>query len=164
VSVFVIMGAAVWADGRASDAMQRRVRSALTNSQNSLDALYLVSGGVGKHPPSEAAVMASLLREAGIEEGRILMEEKSNDTLSSVRNCLRILRSLPDFQEVVICSDTYHIPRCRWLFRLYGISTRGAQVESGRRGNGIVKWAYYCLREAAAIPWDTLLVAIGGKP
>jgi len=81
-----------------------------------------------------------------------------------VRNCVRILRGLPALREVVICSDTYHVPRCRWLFRLYGFPTRGAPVESGRARNGVLQWGYYYLREAAAFPWDTLLVAFGGKP
>ena len=163
--VFVIMGAAVWTGGRASNAMRRRVQGALASAHGYPNALFLPSGGVGNHPPSEARVMADLLRQAGVAEGNILIEEASDDTLSSARNCVRILRALPGFGDVVICSDAYHTPRCRWLFHLYGISSRAGQVQSGRPQNRILRWMYYYLREAVALAWDTFLVMmsrIGG--
>jgi vancomycin permeability regulator SanA len=159
-SVFVILGAAVWSGGRASNAMRRRVNGALVSAKNVPNALFLVSGGVGKHPPSEAAVMAGLLRDAGVPEKNIVLDEASGDTLQSIRNCVRILKSLPSFAEVVVCSDVYHIPRCRWLFKLYGISTHAGQVPSGRSENKALRWWYYYLREIAAVPWDTILVLI----
>ena len=154
------MGAAVWAGGRPSNAMCRRVQAALRSASGYPDALFLPSGGVGKHPPSEARVMAGLLRQAGVAEEKILPEEASHDTLSSVRNCVRILRELPSVREVVVCSDVYHIPRCRWLFRLYGIPSRAGEIESGRPPSSALRWMYYHLREVAAFPWDTLLVMI----
>lgn len=161
-SVFVIFGAAVWKDGRASNAMRRRVEGALRSARDARSPVFLVSGGVGKHPPSEAEVMSRLLQEAGIPEKNILREEASTDTLQSVRNCVRILRSLPGFGDVVVCSDVYHIPRCRWLLKLYGIATRSGEVASGRSQNKILRWWYYYLREFAAVPWDTLM-ALGSR-
>jgi len=156
--VFVIMGAAVWSGGRASDAMRRRVEGALASARDNPNALFLPSGGVGDHPPSEARVMAALLRQAGVAEESILIEEASDDTLSSVRHCVRMLRGLPRFGDVVICSDAYHIPRCRWLFHLYGVSSRVGHVDSGWLQNRSLRRMYYHLRETAAFAWDTLLV------
>ena len=152
------MGAAVWEGGLPSNAMRRRVQAALTSAHNDPQALFLPTGGVGHHPPSEASVMAELLRQAGIAGQNILLEDQSHDTLSSVRNCVRMLRGLPAFGEVVVCSDTYHIPRCRWLFRLYGVATSAAQVASGRSQNSALRWCYYQIREIAAFPLDTLIV------
>jgi vancomycin permeability regulator SanA len=159
-SVFIILGAAVWSGGRASNAMRRRVEGALESATGVPNALFLVTGGVGKHPPSEAAVMSSLLQEAGIPEKQILLDEDSKDTLESIRNCTRILNSLPARADVIVCTDVYHIPRCRWLFRMCGIATRAGQVRSGRSENKPLRWMYYCLREFAATPWDTLLLLI----
>lgn len=158
--VFVIMGAAVWEGGRASNAMRRRVDGALAGAQGLQDASFLASGGVGKYPPSEAAVMARLLQDAGVQADRILLDEASVDTLESVRNCVAILRALPEFGDVIVCSDVYHIPRCRWLFKLYGISSHSGKVASGRDQNTALRWAYYYLREFAALPWDTFLVLV----
>lgn len=159
-SVLVIFGAAVWKDGRASNAMRRRVEGALHSAAGVPNPLFLVSGGVGKYPPSEAQVMSTLLQEAGIPKASILLEEASLDTLQSVRNCARILKSLPEIGQVVVCSDVYHIPRCRWLFKLYGIATHSGDVVSGRLQNKILRWWYYYLRELGALPWDTLVALV----
>lgn len=123
----------------------------------------MVTGGVGKYPPSEANVMAQLLREAGIPESQIILDEQATDTLDSVRNCVALLRKLPSFGDVIVCSDIYHIPRCRWLFRMCGIATRSGRVSSGRQENTIRRWFYYYLREVLALPWDTLLVAFSAQ-
>lgn len=155
--VFVIMGAAVWAGGQASNAMRRRVKGALASAHGNPRALFLVSGGVGKHLPAEADVMAALLAESGVAAPNILRESESTDTVQSVRNCVAILKQLPELGDVVVCSDVYHIPRCRWLFRLLGVRTLPGHVESGRRQNSLSRWIYYYVREIPAFPWDTLL-------
>ena len=155
-TVVVVMGAAVWEGGQASNAMRRRIEGALQSARHAPDAVFLVSGGVGIHPPSEASVMAQLLQQAGIPGARILLDEAATDTLESVQNCASIIRSLPDHGDVIVCSDIYHIPRCRWLFKLYGVSTRSGTVASGRTQNKSSRWVYYYLREWAAIPWDTI--------
>ncbi len=159
-SFFVILGAAVWSGGHPSNAMRRRVEGALRSAAGVNNPLFLVSGGVGKHPPSEAAVMSQLLQEAGVPQHNILLEEESTDTLESVRNCVRILKKFPATAAVVVSSDVYHIPRCRWLFRMYGVGTSSAEVVSGRSQNRMLRWWYYYLREFAAIPWDTLIALI----
>lgn len=158
--VFVIVGAAVWEGGRASNAMRRRVEGALLSARGETNPLFLPSGGIGKHPPSEAEVMSRLLQIAGVPERNIVKDEDSHDTLQSVRNCVRILRSLPDFAQVVVCSDVYHVRRCRWLFKLYGISTRTGAVISGKTQTKAWRWWYYTLREFPALIWDTLIVLI----
>ncbi len=137
--------------------MRRRVSGALAGTLKYPDSIFLPSGGVGYYPPSEARVMAALLREAGIPEQKILIEERSTDTLSSIRNCIQILRALPAFSRVVVCTDVYHIPRCRWLFFLAGISTEAGEIESGRAQNSLFRWVFYYLREIAAFPVDTFL-------
>ncbi len=162
-SVFVIMGAAVWAGGCASNAMRRRVEGALLSARGATNPVFLPSGGIGKHPPSEAEVMSRLLRSAGVPEHNIVRDEDSRDTLQSVRNCVRILHSLPDFAQVVVCSDVYHVPRCRWLFKLYGIKTRAGAVVSGRTQTKAWRWWYYKLREFPALIRDTLIVLISER-
>ena len=156
--VFVIMGAAVWEHGQASNALRRRVKGALASASGRPDAFFLVSGGVGKYPPSEAEVMSSLLKESGVNALNILSDAKSTNTLESVINCATLLMQLPKFRDVVICTDVYHIPRCRWLFMLLGFQTLPGQVESGRRQNSLSRWTYYYLREVVAFPWDTIFL------
>ena len=155
---FVIMGAAVRPDGTASGALRRRVESALALGKETENPLYLATGGQGRFGPPETQVMAALLHAAGVPDDHILTDPESHDTLSSVVNCSNILRRRQGMKSVVICTDRYHVPRCRWLFWLSGIRTTKQLMPSGRGANGILRWTYYHVRELFAIPWDTLLL------
>ena len=158
LNVFVVPGAAVWPGGAPSNAMRRRVEGAILSADGAEDAIFLLTGGVGRYPPSEARVMRHLLLEEGIAPERILLDEASSDTLESVRNCRRIIAGLSDVSRVIICTDRYHVFRLRWLFFLSGIRTAAGRVPSGRKQNGIGKWLFYYCREIPATIWDTFLI------
>lgn len=155
----IVFGAAVTTSGEPSGAMKRRIKSALLTSKKIADVRFIVSGGVGSGKPiSEAEAMKILLIKSGITKDKIIIENKALDTLSSVLYCQEIIKSWNNYKAVFVCSDTYHIPRCRWLFNLFKIQTKPAKTISGLQANGFFKWVYYYIRECAAIPYDTLLV------
>jgi len=118
---FVILGAAVWRDGVPSPAMRRRVSAAIAAARDAPGAQFLPTGGVGRNPPSEAALMQRLLREAGIAAERITTEEQGTDTLSSVVACVRILAGAGDVASVTVCTVAYHVARTRAVFRALGV-------------------------------------------
>jgi vancomycin permeability regulator SanA len=155
---FVVMGAAVRPDGGPSGALRRRVEIALRLGQRSGRSFYLATGGEGKFGPAESQVMAALFQAAGVPANEILTDSESHDTLSSVVHCSNILRNRQCVDRVVVCTDRYHVARCRWLFWLSGIRTFKQPMPSGRRANGTLRWTYYYLRELFAIPWDTFLL------
>jgi len=155
---FVIMGAAVRPDGSPSGALRRRIEAALGFGQGTGNSIYLATGGQGQFGPPESQVIAGVLQSAGVPEDHILTDSESHDTLSSVVNCSTILRKRRWVEGVVVCSDRYHVPRCRWLFWLSGIQTVKRPMPSGSGPSGTLRWTYYYLREFFAIPWDTLLL------
>ena len=159
-SITVIMGAKVYHDGRPSGALIRRVTAAINSSGKRDSSMFLVTGGTGESGYSEALTMKKMLMEAGILEEQIIPENESHDTLSSVLKCSKILKDIAFAGHVEVCSDIYHLPRCRWLFYLAGIRTRAIAAKSGLQANGPLKWVYYYAREAAAIVWDTILMLI----
>ena len=159
----IIMGAAVKQDGQPSGALARRVNSAIKIAAKFSNSIFIVTGGIGKSAFSEAFVMKKLLLDAGIKTDKIILDEKSNDTLSSVLCCIKILKLNQNYNQVYICSDRYHIPRCRWLFFLSGIPTNFAEVDSGYKANGILRWIFYYVREAVAFPYDTILLLLAIK-
>jgi vancomycin permeability regulator SanA len=161
VDIFVVMGAAVWREGLPSGAMRRRVSGAYQSSLQSTQPFFLVSGGLGKHPPSEAEVMRELLIQFGVPQQQIQVEDRSSDTVSSIQACAKVILATSTREQVVVCTDTYHVMRCRWLFFLYGIRTKAGQMESGRKSVGLVRWIYYWLREVPAFFVDTALVGVG---
>ena len=159
----IIFGAAVLNNGEASGALRRRVTSALSPTLQLQDNYFLATGGVGKNNFSEAQVMRTLLLQSGIQENKIILDDKSNDTLASIVNCTRILKSGLSFDNIFVCTDEYHIFRCRWLFRMCGIRTKPFTVITGLGPNGIGKWIYYYIREFVAIPYDTILILFAKK-
>ena len=122
-AAIVIFGAAVRPDGQPSSALRRRVEAAARYGAT-LDApLFMPTGGVGRHGPSEAGVMAGLLRALGVDDARIVLEETGTNTLSSVRACARLLRARGHRGRVYAASSSYHLLRCLLLLRLAGFDT-----------------------------------------
>jgi vancomycin permeability regulator SanA len=154
---FVILGAAVWQGGEPSPAMRRRVAAALRAARGVEGARFLPTGGVGRHAPSEASVMARLLVEAGIEPERIVLEEQATDTLSSVARCVRILERDGDVAAVTVCTDAYHVARVRAVFRVFGVQTCAAPVRRAARALGARGYSWALAREVAGLPWDVAL-------
>jgi len=119
--------------------------------------LYLPTGGALHGGPPEAHVIRRLLREAGVRPNRILVEDRAEDTLQSVLHCAEIIRRL-DCEAVIVCTDRYHIARCRSLFRLAGIPTVAAPFLRAPAPAGMQRWLVSCVREAVALPFDALLL------
>jgi vancomycin permeability regulator SanA len=155
--VVVVFGAAVRPDGSPSGALRRRIAAATEYAQDRA-VIFLVTGGEGDYPPAEAVVMANMLRASGISDHDIILEDKSKTTSESVVRCTRIIRQLTAITRVMACSDAYHLPRCRLLFRLRGIKAGGIPAADGRNANSWQKWLWFHLREIPAIAKDTILV------
>jgi uncharacterized SAM-binding protein YcdF (DUF218 family) len=145
----VLFGAAVRADGSASPTLARRIGYAAAAMEREAGALLFCSGGVGRHPPSEAAVMAAMLTGT-VPRDRIILDEVSADTLQTVRAASAFARAR-GITRVLTCTDGYHQPRVRMLFRLFGLRTRA--VPMPRRGARRQMWRMR-MREVAAIPYD----------
>jgi vancomycin permeability regulator SanA len=158
MEIYVVLGAAVKPDGTASGAMRRRVDGALLLSRTSHDPYYIVTGGKGRFGPPEADVMQHILILAGVPQNRIVTERAATDTLSSIVNCTQLMKTRSMSGPVIVCSDRYHVARCRWLFLLMGVRTRPASMPSGRAVNGNIRWAFYYVREWFATPLDTALL------
>jgi uncharacterized SAM-binding protein YcdF (DUF218 family) len=151
---FGVRGAKVLAGGLPSGALERRLRGALALSRASTQARFLTTGAVGEHPPAEAVVMRDWLMARGVAEHEIVLDEEATDTVSSVRNCTRILRRRADAERIVVCSDRFHVPRCTILFRIAGLRAEAGEIESGRSAMGSRRWLYYWCRDLTALIWD----------
>ena len=85
VEVAVVLGAQILPGGRPSETLRSRVEHAAQLYAQGRVRLIIPTGGVGKHPPSEAEVAASILREAGVSTEAILLEEEARNTRESAR-------------------------------------------------------------------------------
>ena len=153
----IVFGAAVWPGGRPSPALERRILHAVSLVKAGLAVNLLATGGLGKHPPSEAAVMRRTALDAGIPAHRIFTEETGTSTFHSALECLKIARAR-GWSSALIVTDVYHIPRAVFVFRGLGLKARGHPPPGGRQANRAWRWFLYHAREMLAFPWYCILV------
>jgi uncharacterized SAM-binding protein YcdF (DUF218 family) len=156
-TAIVIFGAAVRPDGTPSTTLRRRVEAAAAFGRRLPGVLYVPTGAVGRHGPSEASVMAALLRDLGVAAGQIVLEETATDTLSSVRAVRRLLGGR---RAVYAATSAYHLPRCVALLRLAGVPARACPPPRVRAARSFRRRWFWRLREGAALPYDAALVLI----
>ena len=154
----VIFGAAVRPDGGPSNTLRRRVESAAALGLRHPEALFVPSGAVGRHGPSEASVMAGLLAGFGIPPDRILLDETGTDTLSSVRAVRRLLLPLGTGLPVYAATSAYHLPRCVMLLRMAGLRARPCPPPASPAALRLRTRWFWRLRECAALPWDAAVM------
>lgn len=157
-AAIVIFGAAVRPDGQPSSALRRRVEAAARYGATLNAPLFMPTGAVGRHGPSEASVMARLLREHGVDAGRIVLEETGVNTIGSVRACARLLRVRGHRGRVYAASSSYHLLRCLLLLRIAGFDALICPPPPGPAATGLRARWYWRLREIAALPVDVALM------
>ena len=156
--VIAIFGAAVRPDGSASATLRRRVAAAAAFAARFPAAIFIPTGGVGRFGPSEASVMADLLRRETRPAWSFILEETGTDTLSSVRAVRRLLRERATTGPVYAATSGYHLPRCLLLLWLAGIPARPCPPPAPpTAASRWLRW-YWRLREVPAIPYDASLV------
>lgn len=124
VTAIVVLGAAVWADG-PSPTLKRRVMHSAALFHAGRGAVVICCGGLGRHPPTEAEAMAALLRDAGVPEASIRLENISSNTRENLLFALPILERLGT-DRIVIVSDAYHLPRAKLIARRLGLRATGS--------------------------------------
>ena len=145
--MIVIFGAAIRADGAPSQTMRARVAAAFALGRTLTAPIYIPTGGVGRHGPSEASLMALLLREHGADPARIRLEETARNTIRSVQACRELLAGHTG--PVYAATSAYHVPRCIVLLRIAGHRARACAPDGSFR-------LAAALREAIALPVDIL--------
>jgi len=154
----IVFGAAVRPNGKPSLALRRRIDSAASWAREHPSAMIMPTGGTGTHGRAEAAVMKQVLVDAGIPARRIVPECEGRDTLESIRLCDRLLKRRGDCERIVVCTSSYHQPRCALLFRLLGYRVVSVRMTTGRGHLRRRTYGRMLAREALALPYDAMLL------
>lgn len=124
MTVILILGAAVWADGPSPTLRRRTLHAAALYHAGQVSHI-IPCGGIGRHPPAEALVMRDLLIGAGVPDDRIIPEATSTTTQENIRHALPLLRQL-GATDVLIVTDRYHAARARLTARRMGLHANSA--------------------------------------
>ena len=124
----VVLGFQLLPDGGMSQEMLGRCELALAAAKQYPNAFLAVTGGgtaVGNAAVTEAGVMARWFREQGIDESRIILEDRSSTTEENAKFTLKILtEQYPQIRSIAIVTSDYHVPLGCTLFTeaalLYG--------------------------------------------
>ena len=114
----VVLGCQVMPDGAPSILLRDRLDRALDYLEGHPDLTVVVSGGQGDNEPvTEARCMADYLMERGVEEDRLLLEERSHNTDQNLRYSRELLEAegCDLSQGVVVVSNGFHLTRARML-------------------------------------------------
>ncbi len=158
----VVLGTQVLPGGKPSRTLDARVRHAARLYAAGRVERILVTGGVGKHPPSEAEVMARILREEGVPEGAVLIEDEAESTWDSAR-LVAALAAGEGVSEVLVVTDPLHCVRTAAAFRRAGLIAWAEPVYSSPMWR--VPWLRrgQFLREGGALVWYRVRHGVGAR-
>ena len=118
--VAVVLGARVYADGRLSDALADRVRTACNLYRDGLTRKLLFSGGPGDGRIKEAEGMRRMAIELGVRSEDIILDNAGVNTQATVKNSLPIFKDL-HASRVLVVSHFYHLPRVKLAYQRAGV-------------------------------------------
>lgn len=129
----IVLGAAVHGD-EPSLTLVRRLEGAQAYLETYPHSVAIVSGGQGAgENVTEARAMHDWLIDHGIEEERILMEDKATSTQENLAFSFEIIRARGDEPEdkVAIVSSAYHLYRAKLMARNMGVEAVGVSSPWG---------------------------------
>lgn len=164
--VIVVLGAAVWSEGRPSPTLKRRVLHAVHLFHAKQAPVLLMTGGLGKHPPHEASLMRDLALAQGVPAQSIKVEDRATSTFESGIYCAPIFVQHA-WATALIVTDGYHLPRAVLTFRRFGVRAVGSAVPHQWHSSW-KRWRTYS-REAVGYLWYCWLILAwrlrrSGKP
>ena len=138
-----------------SHAMEDRLTAALDYLNAYPESTVIVSGGQGDDEGiSEAEAMAVWLRAHGIDDSRILLEDRSESTRENLENSFAIIRSRggDPADGVAIVTSEYHLYRAREIAAALGARPIGVAAKTGIFGMQV----NYFIREGFAVGYMKL--------
>jgi uncharacterized SAM-binding protein YcdF (DUF218 family) len=154
----VVLGAQVLPGGRPSETLLARALHAARLYAEGKIELVIPTGGLGKHPPSEAEVVVRILRKAKVPEKAILPEREARNTRESARLVAAMAKER-GIRSLLVVTDPLHCVRVVGAFRAEGLSVWASPVYGSpmwrkrrlRRGQ--------FLREIGALIWYRIRLA-----
>jgi uncharacterized SAM-binding protein YcdF (DUF218 family) len=140
----VVLGSRVTASGQAGNSLRRRALQAVSLYRRGFAPFIICTGGVGDNVPSEAQSAARLIRNQGVPDEAILLEEQSHSTWENIANTTAICRAR-GWNQVVVVSEPYHLWRARRNFAAFGIKAFPSPAKNPQPRSRLLMAARECL-------------------
>lgn len=153
-STLITLGAMVNKNGVPSGSLNARINASYDYLLQNKSAVDILSGGQGENEcMTEAQCMFDCLTAKGIDKDRLIMENKSTNTESNIKNSYKIIeeKNLP--KNIAIATDSYHQLRARIIANKLGIKGRIGAVNSK---TPLSVLPTYYVREWFALPVELL--------
>jgi vancomycin permeability regulator SanA len=149
--VAVVMGARVYTDGRLSDALQDRVRTACDLYHKRVVGKLIMSGGPGEGAVHETEAMARYAIQKGVRPEDIVLDKFGLNTDNTVKNTSVLFREM-HASRILVVSHGYHLPRIKLAYQragteVYTVPARESyflrQMPYNMAREVVAIWAYY---------------------
>lgn len=145
----VVLGAKVNGT-QPSGSLRNRIRVGIEYLNDNPDAIAVLSGGQGPDEGiSEAQCMYQNMLAAGIDPGRLILEEQSTDTAENLRNSRALI---PDGAQVGIVTNNFHIFRALALAR----NMDWEEVHGVPVATSLFSLPHYLMREFVGVVYETV--------
>ncbi|MCT4542928.1 MAG: YdcF family protein [Vallitalea sp.] len=105
--------------------LYNRLNVAYDYLNKSINSKAILSGGQGQGEDiSEAEAMKRYLLNKGINEDRLIMENKSTSTQENISNSFKIINNADNYTVSIITSD-FHVFRAKTIAKTYGKKVQG---------------------------------------
>jgi uncharacterized SAM-binding protein YcdF (DUF218 family) len=145
--VAVVLGARVYADGRLSDALADRVRTACQLYSEGWARKLVFSGGPGEGKVQEPEAMARMAIQLGVKPEDILLDNDGLNTQATVRNTEALFARL-HASRILVVSHAYHLPRIKLAYQRAG---REVYTVPAHESYFLKRMPILMLREIAAL-------------
>ena len=125
----IVLGAAVRGT-KVSLSLKDRLEVAYEYIKDN-DCKVILSGGQGSGEDiTEAEAMKRYLIEKGIDEDRLIKEDKSSSTQENIKYSFDIINEENDDPSIIIVTSNYHVYRAKKLARKYCDKVQGLPAET----------------------------------
>ena len=150
--VIIVLGSAVWPGERPSPSLNARIQHGIDLYRGGFAPALILSGGLGRYPPTEAEMMRRVAAGAGVPPEALVLEDTSHSTEENLANA-KALMDARGWHRAVIVSDPFHLLRAEMLARDLGIEAYGSGASNSPTYTAPQLHFWYTSREALALAW-----------
>lgn len=126
--VVITLGGRILADGSLSTGIVSRVMKTAELLNAGVADAVILTGGSDRQGRSESLAMKTVLRKHLKRQGlSILIEDESQNTAESARNCIDLMR-LHEWDQAILVTSPYHVSRAVESFRSRGANVTGCSA------------------------------------